>query len=176
MTPAKWREVLVKVEPRGKSWILDGFADALPIIVDKYKVNTPIRQQHFISQCAHESDHFQTTVEYANGRAYEGRKDLGNLRKGDGPLFRGRGLIQLTGAYNYGNAETEFKEPFYEQPDMVAHFPWAGLVSGWWWNAHGCNELADKDDPRLVTLRVNGGYNGLDSRVALLKNARSAFA
>jgi putative chitinase len=175
-TPAEWQAVLRKVAPNGKEWIILGFADALPELCDKYKVNTRVRQQHFISQCAHESDHFQTTKEYASGAAYNGRKDLSNTHPGDGPRFKGRGFIQLTGRYNYTQAAEEFKQPFIEQPELVERFPWAASVSASWWKAHGCNELADEDDVKLVTLRVNGGYNGLDSRKAALGRARTAFA
>ena len=176
MTPQEWREVLVKVEPKGKPWILDGFADALPGMVDKFSINTPLRQQHFIAQCAHESDHFKTTQEYASGRAYEGRKDLGNTQKGDGVRYKGRGLIQLTGRANYTAASKALGEPYVEQPDLVERFPAAAIVSGWFWVTHKCNEAADKDDPRAVCKIVNGGYNGLDSRLAALKDCKSAFA
>jgi putative chitinase len=176
VTPAEWRGALVKVEPNGKPWIIDGFADALPASCEKYEIDTPVRRQHFIAQCAHESDHFRTTKEYASGAAYNGRKDLGNTEPGDGPRFKGRGLIQLTGRYNYEKAAEAFGEPFVEEPELVERFPWAASVSAWWWATHGCNELADKDDVVAVTKRVNGGTLGLDSRKAALGRARTAIA
>lgn len=175
MTPAEWRQVLVKMEPRGKPWVLDGLADAMPHLVERFGINTAVRQQHFLAQVAHESDHFQTTREYASGKAYEGRKDLGNTQKGDGERFRGRGLIQLTGRFNYQKASDALKEPYVDDPPLVEKFPAAAIVSGWWWQTNGCNELADKDDVKVVTKRVNGGLNGINSRTALLATARTAI-
>jgi putative chitinase len=175
MTPAEWRQVLAIIEPRGKSWILDGLADAMPGLVETYAINTATRQQHFLAQLAHESDHFQTTREYASGKAYEGRKDLGNTQKGDGERFRGRGLIQLTGRANYTKAAQALEQPFVENPDLVEKFPAAAVVSGWFWETHGLNQLADKDDVTLVTRRVNGGLNGLASRKVALANAKTAI-
>jgi putative chitinase len=176
MTPAEWRAVLVKTAPRGKPWILDGFADALPGLCDRYAINTTGRQAHFIAQCAHESDSFQTTQEYASGAAYEGRKDLGNVQKGDGRKYKGRGLIQLTGRANYTAAGKAMDQPYVEQPEMVERFPAAADVSGWFWGTHNLNRHADKNDVRAVTKAINGGYNGLDSRVAYLASAQKALA
>lgn len=176
MTPAEWKAVLIKMEPRGKPWILDGLADAMPEMATRFGINTPVRQQHFLAQCAHESDHFQTTREYASGKAYEGRKDLGNTQKGDGERFRGRGLIQLTGRANYTSASKALDQPFVDDPTLVERFPAAATVSGWFWSTHGLNELADRDDVKAVTKRVNGGLNGLSSRTALLATAKTMIA
>jgi putative chitinase len=175
MTPEEWRKVLVKIEPRGKPWILDGLADAMPHMVERFHINTPLRQQHFLAQCAHESDHFQTTREYASGKAYEGRKDLGNNQKGDGERYRGRGLIQLTGRANYESASKALGEPYAADPALVEKFPAAAVVSGWFWSTHDINKHADRDDVRAVTKVVNGGLNGLDSRMVALKNAKTVI-
>jgi putative chitinase len=145
-------------------------------LTSEFEINTTTRQQHFLAQVAHESDDFQTTQEYASGAAYEGRKDLGNTQKGDGRRYKGRGLIQLTGRANYAAAEKALFRPYVGRPELVEAFPDAAIVSGWFWKTHGCNELADKDDVKLVTKRVNGGLNGLTQRTAYLSTARTALA
>jgi putative chitinase len=171
-----WRAVVFQIEPTAKPWIVDGVVDAMPAVIERYHINTPLRQQHFLGTLAHESDHFHTTTEYASGAAYEGRKDLGNTHKGDGKRFKGRGLIQLTGRYNYQAASDEFKTDFIAEPDLVARFPWAILVSAWWWKNHDLNEVADKDDCTRVCRIVNGGVNGLQSRINLTRLAGVALA
>jgi putative chitinase len=172
----EWKTVILKIEPRAKPWIVDGLADAMPHMVERFSLDTPLRQQHFLAQCAHESDHFQTTREYASGKAYEGRKDLGNVEKGDGERYRGRGLIQLTGRFNYTAASKALDEPYAVHPELVEKFPAAAIVSGWFWAKNAINKHADRDDIRAVTKVVNGGYNGLQSRTVALGNAKSAFA
>jgi putative chitinase len=177
MTFEEWRKVILKVEPRGKSWIVDGLADQMELLATKFGIDTALRQQHFLAQCAHESDHFQTTREYASGRAYEGRKDLGNTQKGDGERFRGRGLVQLTGRFNYTKAAKELDDPtILSTPEVVERFPLAATVSGWFWHINNINQHADRDDVRAVTKVVNGGLNGLNSRIAALAAAKSGFA
>jgi putative chitinase len=171
-----WRVVLLAMEPTAKPWIVDGIVDAMPTIIERFKIDTPLRQQHFLATIAHESDHFHTTTEYASGAAYEGRKDLGNIQKGDGRRFKGRGLIQLTGRFNYKAASDEFKEDFVTDPDLVARFPWAALVSGWFWHKNAINKHADKDDCHAVCKVVNGGLNGINSRITLTRLAGKALA
>ena len=175
-TLEEWQAVLRKIGPHGKDWIILGLADNMPDLIHRFELNTDLRQQHFLSQCCHESDGFATTREYASGKAYEGRRDLGNTQKGDGERFRGRGLIQLTGRYNYEAASKALGEPYVDDPPLVEKFPAAAIVSGWFWAKNDINKHADRDDVRAVTKVVNGGYNGLDSRQAALKNAKGAFA
>jgi|SRR4051812_23187011 len=139
------------------------------------EINTPLRQAHFIAQVGHESCDFRYSEEIASGTAYEGRGDLGNTNAGDGPRFKGRGLIQITGRANY-NAYGQHKERDFVTPtnyDLIATDPELAVdVSCWFWTKHGLNALADADDVRAVTKVINGGYNGLADRQARLERAK----
>src|SRR3954468_20820585 len=66
-----------------------------------YDMSSNLRTAHFLAQICHESDGFVTTGEYADGKAYENRIDLGTNHRGDAPRFKGRGVIQLTGRTKY---------------------------------------------------------------------------
>jgi len=164
--------------PNARSDIRKGLHEYGPEMLEKFGINTPLRFEHFMAQTAHESAGFRTTVEYASGEAYEGRKDLGNTHRGDGKRYRGRGLIQVTGRSNYKRftkwvRETQPDAPdFEEEPELVSKFPWALLSAVWYWTAHDLNKLADEDGIVRITRIVNGGLNGLDSRRYWLKRAK----
>lgn len=123
----------------------------------------------FVAQCAHESDHFKTTTEYASGAAYEGRKDLGNTEPGDGRKFKGRGYIQLTGRSNYAKAEAYFGVDFLEHPERVAEPEWAAKVSAWFFTVFA---KVDGLDITRATKRINGGLNGIKQRTEFYSLAK----
>ena len=138
-------------------------------------IDTPLRTAHFLAQAGHESGDLLYTEEIASGQAYEGRADLGNTQPGDGPKFKGRGLIQLTGRANYvAYGKTIGK-------DLTVNGTWATIatdpslavdVACWFWNTHKLSALADADDLQTITKRVNGGLNGLQDRADHLERAK----
>lgn len=134
----------------------------------KYQITGPTRIAAYLAQVGHESAGFQYTREIWGPtpaqQGYEGRKDLGNIHKGDGSKFRGRGLIQITGRYNYEKASKALKADFINNPQKLEDKDMAALSSAWWWAEHGCNELADAGDFDKLTRRINGGLNGIADR------------
>ena len=133
----------------------------------KYEINTPLRLAAFLAQIGHESGRFRYSEEIAKGDAYEGRKDLGNIHKGDGKKYKGRGLIQLTGRYNYEAISAALGINFIDNPTMLAAPEYAVWSACWYWSKHKLNELADKGKFRDITKKINGGYNGLEDREKL---------
>lgn len=145
----------------------------------RYGIESPLEKAHLLAQVAHESDNFRTAQEYASGRAYEGRKDLGNTQPGDGVRFKGRGLIQCTGRTNY----TRYSRWKYgddravRDPVMLERLPDAADVVFWYWTVERprLKSLALADNLEAVTRQVNGGLNGLADRRAKLARAKQLF-
>lgn len=171
-----WKKVLKTIAPKGKASILSALAGVMPELIDVADLSTPRRIAHFLAQIAHESDGFHTTVEYASGAAYEGRKDLGNTRPGDGVRFKGRGLIQVTGRANYATYGDAIGQDIVNFPDQAAKFPAAALTAAHYWKKRSLNADADADDIVHATKKINGGRNGLAQRAAYLKAAKRALA
>ncbi|NCC41627.1 MAG: hypothetical protein EOM21_19850, partial [Gammaproteobacteria bacterium] len=100
----------------------------------KYAISTPLRIAHFLGQTGHESGKGKYTEELASGRAYEGRRDLGNTQRGDGVKFKGRGLIQVTGRYNVTRyARYLGRLDLIADPEPLALPEYACDSAGWYW-------------------------------------------
>lgn len=96
-----------------------------------------------------------------------GRKNLGNTKPGDGWRFRGGGEKQITGRANYREAGHE------HDPDTLRTDPVASArAAANFFVKHGCIAPALRDDVKGVTLKVNGGVNGLDARIAATAAAK----
>lgn len=140
----------------------------------RYEINTPARQAAFLAQIAHESGSFKYVRELASGKAYEGRKDLGNTKPGDGVRFKGRGLIQITGRANYRECSIAlFGDPgiLIDHPEMLETVTCACDSAAWFWSSRKLNEMADEGSFRAITRAINGGYNGYADRLAYFQRA-----
>ena len=109
-------------------------------------------------------------------RVYANRMGNGDEASGDGWLRRGRGLIQLTGTDNYKACTKALNVDLMKNPDLIiSNAEICMKTACWFWNKNNLNILADKDDVKSITKRINGGYNGIEDRESILKRAKSVL-
>ena len=163
------------------------FAPHLAAACAAYGIDTPQRLAAFLAQIAHESGSLRYVLELDDGRRYEGRRDLGNTQPGDGPRYRGRGLIQATGRANYralAERLRPFDAPDFEDfPEALEEPRWAAWSAADWWGAHGLNDLADRGEFIAIGREINRGSrysskpaNGEADRLARWERAKAALA
>ena len=153
-----------------KGVIPDNVIKQIPDTAIKFNITTNLRLAHFLSQCAHESGNFKYTKELGDDsyfQKYEGRKALGNTQPGDGIKFKGRGFIQLTGRANYEKFSKFCGEDCVSNPDLVStKYPMMSAAyffdKNKLWSI--CDKGSDDETVKLLTKRINGGYNGLEDR------------
>jgi len=167
-------DILRYVMPQARA-LADRFITPLDATADEFEINTALRLVAFIAQVAHESGELHYVRELATGQEYEGRTDLGNTQPGDGVKFKGRGLIQITGRFNYARCAAALILPLVDQPELLEQPVNACRSAGWFWKTHGLNEIADTDDIIRCTRIINGGTNGLAQRQQYYERAKSAL-
>ena len=120
----------------------------------------------FIAQIGHESGRLVYTEELASGAAYQGREDLGNIYPGDGVRYKGRGLIQITGRFNYQELSKDTGIDFVGRPLILKEAPYCVTSAFWYWMKKNLNKYVDGTEKglKLVTKKINGGYNGYEER------------
>jgi putative chitinase len=146
----------------------------------EYSISTPVRQACFLATIGHESEGLRYTAEIWGPtpaqEAYEGDVELGNTHPGDGSRYRGRGLIQITGRANYAQLSNALGVDYLGNPTLLEAPKDAAVSACWWFQRHGCNQLADTQGFEAVTRRVNGGLNGWASRQAYYARATAVLA
>ena len=184
----------------------DKYLDDLNRLLPEHDIDTPLRAAHFLAQVLHESGHlrhvregmsyssaerllavfgrhisaaeapsFVRQPEKVGNRVYANRMGNGDEASGDGFRYRGRGLIQLTGKNNYRDFDDWGAPGVVEDPERVAD-EHAVLSAIFFWSRNLLNQLADLDDVKKLTRRINGGLNGLADRMDILKKAKTALA
>lgn len=154
------------------------------------------QQAMFLAQCGHETGGFTTLSENLNysadglmrvfrkyfpnpnvarqyerkpekiaSRVYANRLGNGPEETMDGWNYRGRGLIQITGKDNYIRFARWLGETI-SPKEVSNNLELAVKAAVWYWIF---NELALLDSVQKVTIRINGGTNGLDDRCRLFR-------
>lgn len=101
--------------------------------------------------------------EYASGAAYEGRSDLGNTQPGDGVRFAGRGLIQITGRFNYNLYGQKLGLDLVGNPDLALDLEVSAKILAHYFKDKKVIEACLNRQWNRVRMLVNGG-NGIDVR------------
>lgn len=195
-------DILKAVMPNASALQCKEYATLINKYAPEFGLTSDIQMAHYLAQIAHESAQLHYTTEIASGKAYEGRKDLGNVHPGDGMLYKGRGLIQITGRANY-KAYNDYlvgkgmQVDLLKTPELLARPLGATKSSLWFCQKHMVFQRAGKDTGRMTTVLVrdngvqkhvtvnealigitkviNGGYNGIDLRQIYLDRAKRAL-
>ena len=159
-----------------------------------FGIDTAQELRHIIAQCAKESDSFNALTEYASGKAYEGRIDLGNTKPGYGVKYKGRGIIQTTGYNNHRELDmivpTYFSTSisFVKTPELLQEPRYAVWAACVFWDKRDLNTFANMSDTakiyvkklkrnlppiEYITWRVNGAFNGLQDRKVFYERAKT---
>ncbi len=169
-------------------------------VLKAYEINTKLRLAHFMAQVSHESaagTHLEEdlnyraerlmdvwpsrfpTIESAAPYAHNPEKlalhvygdRMGN-RPGtdDAWVYRGRGLIQLTGRKAYADQGISSAPEMASDPEHCF-----GIAAGYW-SMRGLNAYADDDDTTGITRAINGGLVGLATRLVWLERWKRALS
>lgn len=161
--------------------------DEIPSVMEKFKIDTPLRLAHFLAQCAHESGGFKATIESLNYSAkgllatfpkyfnaetaalYERKPEkianivyanrMGNNNIADGWKYKGRGFIQLTGKSGYAAFDKIVPEDILANPDLVSS-KYPLLSAAWFWDSKNLNTLADNGKSDAVVTQITKKVNG----------------
>lgn len=159
----------------GKVSKLETYIKPLNDAMAEFGIDSPLRVAAFLAQICHESGSFNYVEELYNGSRYDERKDLGNTEPEavkaaakknttTGRFYKGHGLIQITGYYNHRDCGNDLGLDLVNNPKLLTTPVNACRSAGWFWQTRGLNQYADMKDLKKITLKINGGYNGLEDR------------
>ena len=97
---------------------------------------------------------------------YSSRMGNGPAESGEGWKYRGRGLKQLTGKYNYEKCGKDLGIDLVGNPDLLLEPMYAARSAGWFWKSNNLSAFADAGDMEGMTKKINGGLIGIADRKA----------
>ena len=105
--------------------------ESVPLILDECGASGVIDKKqiaYILATAQHESHLGRWMEEFASGWDYEGRADLGNTVPGDGPKYKGRGFVQLTGRKNYTFWTSRLNIDLVNRPEKAKEYPIAAKI------------------------------------------------
>jgi predicted chitinase len=193
--------------PRADDQIVEALVTAAPKALPAAGLDDPVRLAHFMAQIATETGglrRLDEDLKYTAARlvqvfkskfktvaaaapyagnpeklanfVYGGR--LGNTKPGDGWLYRGSGLIQLTGRANFEKIGKLVGIGLVGDPELARHADSALEIALGFWTKNKINAVAGTASDaavKAVTKLVNGGFNGLEDRQAYFRKAIKIF-
>ncbi|WP_374440659.1 glycoside hydrolase family 19 protein [Epilithonimonas sp.] len=155
-------------------------------LLEKYRINTPLRMAHFFAQLDHESNlqlkrenlnysaegllktfkkYFNNTTatQYARkpeaiaNRVYANRMDNGDEKSGDGWRYRGGGFLQHTGKAEYKILKARTGIDYVTNPELINNEADALIAAIDYWNRLGLSNYADNDDLDSISDLINIG-------------------
>lgn len=144
--------------------------DAISAALTQEGINTPLTLLGALATARTEvGKGFKPIEEYASGSAYEGRSDLGNVVKGDGIKYKGRGYIQITGRKNYTHCLDRTGIDFVCNPSLALDVNNAARILAIYFKDYGVNTACESQDWVKVRKLVNNGTNGLDTFLSVVR-------
>jgi putative chitinase len=172
-----------------KGHLPDSVIAEIPMIIEKYDIDTALKLAHFLGQAGHESGNFKVVNEnlnYSGDRlkvifpkyfkdkdvsvynrnpekianlVYGNRMGNGSESTGEGYKFRGRGYIQLTGKDNYKAFGASIGEDFTKNPDLVSS-KYALASAAWFFSKNGLCSIAEKGISDDIITQITKRVNG----------------
>ena len=127
--------------------------------------------QMLMANMAHETAGFVYMKEIASGNAYNNRSDLGNGPT-DGPVYKGAGVLQLTGRYNYQRLAENINDPkVMDGVDYVSEtYPFTSAKT--WIKDNELLKVCLNQGFEACCVKINGGYNGFEDRCSWYKKCQ----
>ena len=111
----------------------------------------------------HETCNFVYMKEIANGVAYNNRVDLGN-GPDDGPKYKGAGVLQLTGKFNYQQLADSINDPKVMQGVDYVSTKYPFTSAKVWIEKNHLLDICLTQGFDACCKAINGGWNGIDDR------------
>lgn len=153
------------------NYSVEGLANTWP----RHFRNRETYRPNALAQRYGRSYHRQANRQMIANIAYGNRMGNGDVESGDGYRYRGRGIIMLTGKYNYQKFSDHIGQDFVLHPDRVKDPEYALLSACWFWRQNNLDRVDDDLSQMAETRIINGGLIGIRDRERRFSIAHAAL-